>query len=183
MRSKNIIKSSSPFLATIKGLERMLMKHIHIYISEQTNVELTKIKQKYKVSFSTIIDKAINSFELLNMLTTEQKDLTKNYIDENKKQDTTIILNKQNIEKLENSNQTKDYNSISKFLSNIAYLLTKNEIKNIYDEYKIKDKYMKANSKFYNELNNAKDKFWDYNNQYRMIYRANKQYEREQKNN
>ena len=96
------------------------------------------------------------------------------YYDQDKKSQTTIIINKEN----KNQLLKTTIHNYSKLLSNMCWAWANwKKVKGLESKY-LNDIY----SQVINDLKNRKETYWDYNRQYRNMYRARKQYEREKQN-
>lgn len=142
--------------------------NLKIYISQSTLTELEKTKEKYKVCISAIVDILLNKIYLPAITGIDLK-----YIDKNKKNQTTIVINK------ENQNYLSKLNPSSKtiLLSNLAYIYYHMDLLKEYGF--TEENINKYKRDIGNELSKKRDNYWDYNRQYRNLYRARKQYDRE----
>lgn len=148
------------------------MKKIHIQISYNTEQEMQKIKRRYHVSYSTICDILLN--EMYISIMNESTDLSKDYMEMDKKHQSTIFINDQNVQKYFKTFNL-EHNQIVKLISNALFIYTKDLIPSAYP----KDAWTKIKCNIGNKLANARDKYWNYNDYYRNLVRAKKQYEKE----
>lgn len=143
------------------------MKKIHIQISYNTSQQLLKTKEKYHVSFSTIADVLLNVVYLEIIPNNE-------FLDKGNKNQTTILLNQQNKEQFMDKLHLTQ-NDLVKIISNLFYLYA-----NDFKESKLnKEQIIKYKSKIGNELSQKRDKYYNYNQTYRNLIRARKQYNKE----
>lgn len=144
--------------------------NIKLYISDSIQTKLQETSNRYHVSISTIVDILFNEMYVTKFVPNWELD-TK-YLDADKKHQTTIKINKTN----QNELDKVKLQSKSLYLSNLVYAYYNlDSLDGIEKQYKDK---LKTN--IGNQLARKKEQYWDYNRQYRNVYRARKQYEREQ---
>lgn len=147
-----------------------------LMISQKTKDFLDMIRNKYHVSFSTIVDVLFNSLKIDIKLSTKMfaKDIKTEYLDNSHFTTTTIKINKENEKEL-----TSCYtqNEIRKILSNLCYLFANNF------EEMLLGKQAAGNIKnlINNELSKKRETYWNYNTMYRSLVRARKQYGKDYK--
>lgn len=148
-----------------------------LMIAQKTKDYMDMIRNKYHVSFSTIVDVLFNCMKIDIKLGTNMfaKDIKTEYLDTSHFITTTIKINKENEKEL-----TSCYtqNEIRKILSNLCYLFANNF------EQMLASKQAIGNLKniINNELSKKRETYWNYNTLYRSLVRARKQYGKDYEN-
>lgn len=148
------------------------MKTINIYIKHAQKQHADRIRDKYKISLSTLVGKC--AFNLANVLLKSSNKNTLEYLQQNYLQSPKEVY--------KTSVKPKELNEVLGGMENKNIFATNSLV--IYLEKKINDYVSKEwANKFYadmdKDLKNAYDVYWDYNslirNQRRM-FRSNKKY-------
>ena len=143
----------------------------NLMISQNTKDFMDMIRNKYQVSFSTIVDVLYNNFkiDLKFMANFFKQDITKTYLDKAKLKPTTIKIKQANEKELK---QNYVVNEIRRLLSNLCYMFANDMDGLLYDKKQKGDLKCRIN----NDLAKKKETYWNYNSLYRSLVRARKQY-------
>lgn len=136
------------------------MKKINIYITQKTYNKINEIKQKYKVSLSTIIDKGIESIKANNIVKLKMK-----YYYPNEKKTSVKPRMTNTLNGFKDSEISMIYSNFIELYINDSWKdigLTAEEVKRIKNEINTK-------------LQKAREQFWNYNEVIRNTARAMKE--------
>lgn len=139
----------------------------NIYVSTSTKNILDELQERYKASYS-----AMATFTLEELPIMEAKIFQDQLLDKQART-RTQIKSKFFIDHIYESAPRTN------LASNALYLLA-NQIKPLGKLYNSQDKEInRIYNKILNKLEKSKERYWDFNNSYRTLIRARKQYERD----